>query len=187
MNNRVASPRPEHRPLPALFLVALLLSACTLPPPVLIVTPAPPTPPPTPLGETGLAFESIDRDDWGPHGYSGKQPAVVVVTSRQQIDERLDGMVQDSTLEQVQRVDFGQYFVVAVFRGVFAYGAYSVTIRRVARRGDRLVVYAELPTLGPNSPKPPAATSPCHLVRVQRDGHPLADQDAILVTWVTYE
>jgi hypothetical protein len=108
------------------------------------------------------------------------------VTSRQEIEERLDQMVQDSALQQLEATDLEQYFALAVFRGRKPMGGYSVTIRRVARRGERLVVYAELSESPPNFPKPTAASSPYHLVKVQWDGRSLEQQDVILLTWVTY-
>jgi hypothetical protein len=166
-----------HRKLLALLLMALLLSACTWP------SQPPPTPAP---GETELPFESIDRYDWAAQPYSNPQPAVVLVTSRQEIEERLDHWVRDSVLEALQDIDFGQYFALAVFRGRKPMGGYSVTIRRVARRGEQLVVYAELSESPPNFPKPTAASSPYHLVRVQWNGRSLEPRDVVLLTWVTY-
>lgn len=160
----------------ALLVAALLLSACTWP------SQPPPTPAP---GETELPFESIDRGNTV-RPYPKTQPAVAVVTSRQEIEERLDQMASNRALQQLQSIDFGQYFVVAVFRGTKPMGGYSVTIRRVGRRGKRLVVYAELSETPPNFPKAPAAVSPYHLVKVQRDGRPLEPQDVILLTWLTY-
>ncbi len=174
-----------HRLLWTRFAVLALLvgSACTVPSPVIISTPGPPTLSP---GETELAFETIDKYTWAKHPYLKTSPAVVVVTSRQEIDARLDRMIQDRALEQLRNLDFGQYFALAVFRGHFASGCCGATIRRVGRRGDRLVVYAEFSQARAGRLQPAVENAPYHLVKVRRDGHPFADQDALLITWTVY-
>ncbi len=163
-----------HRRLPALLLIALLLSACTWPSQ---------SPPPTVPGETELAFETIERASDGPRYYTEREPKLILITNRQEI-ERLDAMVSVKALERLAETDFEQYFAVAVFRGHFATGCCWVTIQRVGRRGDQVVLYAEFGEA--RGPLTQGSISPYHLVRVQRDGRPLVQQDVILLTWLTY-
>jgi hypothetical protein len=159
-----------------LLAAVLLLNSCT------------PLPPPTPApGEIELPFESIDRASEFPSSIrSGRQPSVVLVTRAEEIEEHLSGRVEARALTALQSFDFGKYFVVAVFRGGTTLGGYSVTIRRVARRGEQLVVYAELGESSPRFPKPAITTAPYHLVRVQRDGVALEQENVVLLTWNVY-
>jgi hypothetical protein len=173
--------RTMTRILPAFFVLALfllmaalLLSACTWPSQ---------PPPPTVPGETELAFETIERASDGPRYYTEREPKLILITSRQEI-ERLDALVSVKALKRLEETDFEQYFAVAIFRGHFATGCCWVTIQRVGRRGDQVVLYAEFGEA--RGPLTQGAISPYHLVKVRRDSRLLEPQDVILLTWLTY-
>ena len=116
--------------------------------------------------ETELPFETIERSDYG--DYSIREPRVVLVTSRQEIDQ-LEGLVSQESLDQLAELDFQQYFAIAVFRGAQATSGYDVIVERVARQGDKMVIYAQFWEPSPHWEILNEVTSPYHLIRVRRD------------------
>jgi len=120
--------------------------------------------------ETELPFETIERNDtYSPEeGYGGLKPCVVLVTTRQEID-RLEGLVSQAALDHLAELNFEQYFAIAVFRGRQPYSGYATIIERVARQGDKIVVYAQFWEPRSNQVILTMETSPYHLIKVRRD------------------
>ena len=116
--------------------------------------------------ETELPFETIERSDYG--DYSIREPRVVLVTNRQEIDQ-LKGLISQASLDQLAELDFQQYFAIAVFRGTQATSGYDTIIGRIARRGDKIVVYVQFWEPSPYYGVRNEATSPYHLIRVRRN------------------
>lgn len=120
--------------------------------------------------ETELSFETIERNDnySAEEGYGGLEPCVVLVISQDEI-ERLEGLVSQEALDQLAELDFGQYLVIAVFRSRQATSGYDTVIKRVARQGDKIVVYVQFWEPSPHWEIQSAETSPYHLIRVRQD------------------
>ncbi len=120
--------------------------------------------------ETELPFETIERNDsYSPEeGYGGLEPRVVLVTTRQEIDQ-LEGLISQAALDHLAELNFEQYFAIAVFRGRQPYSGYATIIERVARQGDKIVVYAQFWEPGSNQVILTMETSPYHLIKVRSD------------------
>jgi len=93
---------------------------------------------------------------------------VVLVTSRQEIDQ-LEGLISQAALNQLAELDFQQYFAIAVFRGTQATSGYDTVIERVARQGDKIVVYTQFWEPRPDQVILTMVTSPYHLIKMRRD------------------
>lgn len=120
--------------------------------------------------ETELPFETIERNDtYSPEeGYGGLEPRVVLVTTRQEIDQ-VEGLISQAALDHLAELNFEEYFAIALFRGRQPYSGYAVIIERVARQGDKIVVYAQFWEPRSNQVILTMETSPYHLIKVRRD------------------
>ena len=116
--------------------------------------------------ETELPFETIERSDYG--DYSIREPRVVLVTNQDEIDQ-LEGLISQEALDQLAELDFQQYFAIAVFRGRQATSGYDTVIERVARQGDKIVVYTQFWEPRPDQVILTMVTSPYHLIKMRRD------------------
>jgi len=116
--------------------------------------------------ETELPFETIEQYHRS-EGYDSPEPCLVLITSQQEID-RLESLVSRGALEQLAELDFQQYFAIAVFRGVRPTSGYDIIIERIARRGDKIVVYAQFWEPRLDQVILPEVTSPYHLIKVRR-------------------
>lgn len=116
-----------------------------------------------------MPFETIEQGDYS-EGYDSLKPQMVFVISQQQVD-LLEGLISQEALEKLAKLDFQQSFAIAVFRGRKPSGGYTTIIERVARQGDKIVVYAQFWEPSPYYEVQQEATSPYHLIRVQRDGY----------------
>ena len=128
-------------------------------------------------GETELSFETIEQYHRS-EGYDNLEPRLVLVTSRQEIDQ-VEGLVSQESLDQLAELDFQQYFAIAVFRGAQATSGYDTIIERVTRRGDKIVVYAQFWEPRPDQVILTIETSPHHLIKVRRDDG--VDQETELI------
>jgi len=117
--------------------------------------------------EIELPFETIERSDYG--DYSIREPRLILITAPQEIDQ-VEGLITQEALDRLAELDFGQYFAIAVFRGCQPDSGYDTIIKRVARRGDKVVVYAQFWEPSPHYPVTHEATSSYHLVKVHKDG-----------------
>lgn len=119
--------------------------------------------------ETELPFETIERNDtYSPEeGYGGRKPHVILATSRGEI-EKLEGVVSQEALDRLTELDFERYFALALFRGRQATSGYDTVIERVAKQGDKIVVYAQFWEPSPDYAVFSAATSPYHIIKVRR-------------------
>jgi hypothetical protein len=120
--------------------------------------------------ETELSFETIERNDnySAEEGYGGLESRVVLVISQDEI-KQLEGLVSQAALDQLAELDFGRYFAIAAFRSRQATSGYAIVIKRVVRKGDRIVVYAQFWEPSSYWEVQSAETSPYHLIRVRRD------------------
>jgi len=156
----------------ALTTIALLLG----------VTACRPSPPELPK-ETELPFETIERRDWsgdiGLEPYSGAEPRVILVTSRPEIDQ-LKLLITPQAMDQLARLDFEQYFVIAVFRGRKPSSGYDTIIERVARQGNKIVIFAQFWEPSPYYEVQAEETSSYHVIKVHRDGSVIRETELAL-------
>lgn len=119
--------------------------------------------------EIDLPFETIAQGDWGNAGYAyeAHEATLIVITQATEAME-LDNWVTLDTQTQLQALDYDAYFAIAVFQGWKATTGYKVQIDRIALLGNVINVHAQFLEPKPEEEKAPEATSPYHLVRVQR-------------------
>ncbi len=128
-----------------LLLVAVLLGACT-------------------PQEQELPFETIEQADYSPK-YEDKEPGLVIIASADETNQ-LDGWVGAEVIEQLRKMDYGNYFAVVAFLGWQPTGHEGISIERVVRQGDEVFLYASV-----GRPKGTTeVTSPYHLIQVQKMG-----------------
>jgi len=117
--------------------------------------------------ETELSFETIEQSDYS--DYSTLESHIVLVASQDDIDQ-MAGLIDQVALDQLAKLDFQQYFAIAVFRGLQASSGYDVIIERLVRRNDAITVYAKFWEPSPYWEVLDTETSPYHLVKVHKDG-----------------
>lgn len=114
-----------------------------------------------------LPFETIERQEMS--GYQDKKPGLVIV-AQQTEGAGLDALVEKEIRARLQAINYNAYVVVAVFQGWKPTTRYGVKIECVTRRGNVITVHAQLSEPKPSEPTGDLATSPYHLVRVQKIG-----------------
>jgi hypothetical protein len=179
------------------LILAAMLAGCHIQPQAPSPTPSLPTPasrlaasPPPGLAtlvspspaEHDLLFETVERGDSDYYHFHSTEPQHVFVITSAQEAARLIGWVDGEAEMQLAQLDYRRYFAIAVFRGHFASSGYEPIVERVARQGERLVVYAHFWAPSPYYPVTAAESNPYHVVKVLRDGGPLHEADLQLET-----
>jgi hypothetical protein len=129
---------------------------------------------------TGLPFETIELFD---HSQYSGPPRAILVTNQQEIG-KLNGLVSQKAIDRLAELDFQQYFAIAVFRGRQATSGYDTIIERVARQGNKIVIYAQFWEPSPYYEVQEAATSPYHVIKVRRDGGVIQETELVLQSQV---
>jgi len=117
--------------------------------------------------EINLPFETIERQELS--SYRDKEPVLMVIAKPEEIAS-LDALVTREILSRLQTLDYDAYLVVVVFQGWKPTTRYGVQIEHVIRRGSEVTIYAQFSEPKPNEPTGDLATSPYHIVRVQKRG-----------------
>jgi len=132
------------------------------------------------LEETELYFETIEQvcDNVG-SAYSGSEPYVVLVTTSQDTNQ-LEGLISQDALDQLAELDFGRYFAIALFRGRQGSSGYDTFIERVARQGEKIIIYAQFWDRTRQEVVIDAETSPYHLVKVYGDSDVNQETELVL-------
>ena len=112
-----------------------------------------------------LPFQSLARSFR--LGGSLPDPSVMVQLDRQAV-AALEKMINQEDFEKVLGVDLQENALLAVFWGQKPFGGCSITVNRIYLAGDTLIVDVTLLEEDPEFPKIEAATSPYHLVLVDR-------------------
>jgi hypothetical protein len=133
--------------------------------------------------ETDLSFETIEKLDWGGYPgqepYSAVEPRIILVNNQQEL-EQLDSLVTPQARDELARLDFGEYFVIAVFRGLQGSSGFDTIIDRIVRRGNKIVVYTQFWERSPYYAYTAQETSPYHIVKVHRDSGIVQESELIL-------
>jgi hypothetical protein len=127
--------------------------------------------------ETESPFETIERSDYS--DYSVQEPRGVLVTSKEETAQ-LEDWVSPEAMHQLARLDFEQYFAIALFRGRQASSGYDTIIERVARRDGKVVVYAQFWEPSPYWEVRNEASSPYHVIKVRRDNGVIQETELVL-------
>lgn len=130
------------------IFVALTLSACQ-------------------MKETELPFETIEQQEIS--NYQNTEPGLVVITKQAEVNN-LDDWVLQEVRSRLQTIDYNAYVVIAVFQGWKPTTRYGVQIERITRKGSIISIHALFLESKPGEPTGDLATSPYHLVRVQKTG-----------------
>jgi len=119
------------------------------------------------MKESELPFETLERQEIS--NYQNKEPGLVVITKQTEVNNLDDWVVQE-VRSRLQTIDYNAYIVIAVFQGWKPTTRYGVQIQRITRKGSVINVYALFSDPKPGEPTGDLATSPYHLVRVQKVG-----------------
>jgi hypothetical protein len=122
--------------------------------------------------QTNLRFDTIERSavGYGNRRYRTSGPQLIIVCDVSQL-AALDGAVFYPTWAQLQKVDFQQYIVIAVFQGalgVVFYPRSGIEIRSITLRGKTVTVHATVYKHTPGTEVMPEQTAPYHIVQVRR-------------------
>ncbi|HQY91490.1 protease complex subunit PrcB family protein [Caldilinea sp.] len=163
-----------------LIAAALLLAGCHLSP-VTLPAATPPT-----NGEIEIPFETVAVNESGANidaHVMREGPQLLLLTSPNQIVSIQD-QVNPETWTDLQQVDFQQYAVVALFRGLKPSTNYQTIIERITRQDDRLIVYAQFWEPNPVWESAAAETRPFHLVKIDRSQVPASSVELVLQSYV---
>ena len=129
-----------------------------------------PTPTPTrqALNETALIFETIEQENGAGSKYNTVEPGIMVISSKEDITSLPSG--SDEAIHKLQELDYENFFALIVFQGRKDSGGYDVQIERVAPVETTINVYAQFNEPKPNEVITLVATSPFHLVKIQKTG-----------------
>jgi PrcB C-terminal len=129
----------------------------------IIITPTTP--------EVELAFETIERADIPGTGgeYQGRDPKMSIITRIEEIDA-LGDTISLSAQDELRKLDFNQYFVIAIFQGLKGTNMYGVDIQQVTKSGNTITIFAHFTERNPELAAAAVNTSPYHVVKVQKDG-----------------
>lgn len=142
-----------------LLMVAMLLSTCA-------------------LQEMELSFETIEKEVVPrgvlqgtevvtAEGYEEKEPKLIVVTTLDEVPSLNPNLSPDAR-PKLSNTDFDAYFVIAVFQGWKAVLDYEVRIERITYLDETVKVFAKFVEPAEGQMLHPAASSPYHVVRVEK-------------------
>lgn len=107
------------------------------------------------------------------HGPVTEEPAILIIAAPDQVNTPGLGVQFPSDLaDQLRAIDYGQQFVIAVFRELLDGQSpeYTAEIRQVLRQGDKVVVQAHFGKPGPESGRFPAFSRPYRIIAVSKEG-----------------
>jgi hypothetical protein len=118
-----------------------------------------------------LVFETIERADIPGTGgeYQGKDPKMSIIARAEEIDA-LGDTISLSAQDELRKLDFNQYFAIAVFQGLKGTNMYGVDIQRVTKNGNAITIFTHFTERNPELAAAAINTSPYHIVKVQKDG-----------------
>ncbi len=163
------------------FLSTVVLAACNIAVPVAPeATQAPPTCPPLQAGAVELKSETIVRSD-GFFGIPDEQgfptssePRTLVIDQADELN-KIHYFVPSEDLVELEYIDFGAYFIVALLRELQGSSGYKVIIKRVAQWQDgSIAICAEFwsPNYsGPSEELTAEVTNYTHVVKVRRNAN----------------
>jgi hypothetical protein len=121
------------------------------------------------LEETDLAFKTIEQENWARTGqvYEAIEPGLAII-SRKPAKDAWDGWITNRATRKLQQLDYKLSFALIVFQGWKDNSGYDVQIERITRSGKTINIYAQF--IEPENPKgvTAEATSPYHLVQVEK-------------------
>lgn len=139
--------------LVTLLFLPLLITACQAP-------------------EINLPFDTIEEGEvarLGQQLYEAHEPGLIIVANTQDIAS-LDNWITNDAQTQLQALDYGNYFVIAVFQGLKSSTRYGVRIERITRQENTVAIIAQFQEPTPEHERNPLVTSPYRLVRVRKVG-----------------
>lgn len=157
------------------WLLGLMLSGCNAILPTTTATTAPAPAPTLALTPTvqgvELPFETVERADLPGTGgeYQGITPSLLIITRSEDVSS-LGDTISLSAQDELHKLEFDQYFAIAVFQGKKGSNMYGVDIQRVIRDENRITVYTHFTERDPQREAGPVVTSPYHIVKVSREG-----------------
>jgi hypothetical protein len=128
--------------------------------------------PSTTVDGNALPFETIEQDAYAVDTgilYDYHEPGMVIISRVEELDN-LDGLVSTAGFRQLQALDYSQYFALAAFQGRKGSIGYDIQVNRISRLGNTVNVYAQLNAPPPDTAVGATVTSPYHVIKVQKSG-----------------
>ena len=121
---------------------------------------------------TNLHFDTIEKEISAGTGklYEAREPGLMVVSRPEEV-ELIDGLITDQAREKTLALDYGDYISLAAFQGWKGSSGYSILVNRISRTGNTVNVYAQFHEPKPEEQKLDMVTSPYHLVIVEKIGN----------------
>ena len=82
----------------------------------------------------------------------------------------LGDTVSKQALATLQNVDFGQFFVAAIYQGWKPYIDYEITVKNVTHLNDQVIIDASFIGPTPGMELHPITSSPYHVIKISREG-----------------
>jgi hypothetical protein len=101
--------------------------------------------------------------------YFKRQPEILVFTNPQEADSLSQQLADTQPSEQLRQIDYQRNFAILVLQGQKG-GQSTITIQRIIRRGDRVIVYAQFVSPDPGQGMTADVTDAYHLVAVPKEG-----------------
>lgn len=167
----------------------LLLAACA-PPATPVPTPVATGLPPAAAGERSVPFETVDvwtdsarptpgfvspplvthletPDPKANNSQLAKTPSLQLINSQSAVG-LLERMLPLETIAALRAVDYDEYFVLVLLRGMQISTGFDSFIERIGYQDGALNVYAQFWGPSPDTPVEAAWVYPYHIVRVRR-------------------
>jgi hypothetical protein len=118
-----------------------------------------------------LSFETIEMAEIPGTGYEypGKEPALVIITKREDVASLGDIVSKQSQLI-LNSLNFSDYFVITVFQGIKGTTSYGVEIQRIFKKDNVITIYTHFTERDPSLSAGTLMTSPYHIVKIPRQG-----------------
>ena len=122
-------------------------------------------------GEEGLHFETIEREVASFSGmyWEAREPGLMILTSWNELGSR-EKLFTVKGQAYLESLDWQSFFVVAAFLGYQGSSTPTIEIDRIVRRGSQVLVLAQVLRVPDTVPVTGEATSPYHLVEVEKEG-----------------
>lgn len=121
-------------------------------------------PTPTFVDGQSIEFETVIIDGCK---LEKEEVQIFLITSSEET-AAVEAQVNQATWQQLQNIDFNEYVVLALLRGLKPSNNYQTLIDRIVQQAHRLTIYAQFWEPSPQWESTTAETSPCHLVKVAR-------------------
>jgi hypothetical protein len=118
-----------------------------------------------------LEFETIELTDQAFHSndiYWGEYPHLVIIIETDDITE-IEKTITKRTLDELYKIDFDKYVVLAVFRGLQGSNLFYVEVQQIIRWQEDIFIYVNFIDPPPDIEVQGELASPYHIIKIPKD------------------